>query len=109
MFFFSSLDIQCPDIADPINGQIRFRGDKVSPFDYGTVAEYSCNDGLILLDPDTGLFLDTGLLSADAQVVRVCEGNSSSAIGIWTGLDYLCEGMLSELIQKNYYFLGIYM
>jgi len=95
VFFLLSIDIQCPDIPDPINGQIIFSGDadRISPFDYGTVAEYSCDDGLTLLNPVTGAFFTDGL-----PVERVCESIALSATGVWTGVNYVCQP-LRKLIK----------
>ena len=68
--------IQCPDIADPINGQIIFTTDIRAPFDYGTAAEYSCKDGYTLIGEDT---------------IRVCGGDGLSDVGVWSGEDYTCQ------------------
>ena len=60
----------CPDIAEPVNGQINFSLDVLAPFDFGTVATYSC---------DTGFGLNGG------DVTRMCEGDGSGPIGEWSG------------------------
>ena len=68
--------IRCPDIADPVNGQIIFASDRRAPFDYGTTAEYSCNEGYTL---------------SGAERVRVCGGDGLSDVGEWSGEDYTCQ------------------
>lgn len=60
----------CPDIPNPINGQIYFTPDFLAPFDFGSMAKYSC---------DAGFGLNGG------DIVRVCEGTSDSPIGSWSG------------------------
>ena len=67
--------IRCPDIADPYYGQIDFSPDRRAPFDYGTQAVYSCDDGYTL----------TG-----AESLRLCVGDGSSDVGYWTGQDMAC-------------------
>ena len=67
----------CPDIADPVNGQINFSLDVLAPFDFGTVATYSCCTGF-------------GLNGGD--VTRMCEGDGSSSIGEWSGTAPTCVG-----------------
>ena len=68
--------IRCLDIADPDNGQIVFSTDKRAPFDYGTIAQYSCYDGFTLIGDES---------------VRVCGGDGVSDKGVWSGEDYICQ------------------
>jgi len=84
-----NIDIQCPDIPDPINGQIVFTedADRVSPFDYGSIATYSCNTELTLFD---------GIVTLMGTVQRHCRGSSASAKGEWSGADYTCGNELCK-------------
>ena len=68
--------ISCPDIADPVNGQIIFAPDRWAPFDYGTTDEYSCNNGFTL---------------SEAENMRVCGGDGLSDVGEWSREDYTCQ------------------
>jgi len=81
MYIFHAA-IVCDDLADPINGNIRFSADRdrKSPFDYGTVAEYVC---------DLGYELSSSDLSDHS---RSCDGTASSSEGYWTGFELSCEG-----------------
>ena len=66
----------CPDIADPFNGQITFSSDRIAPFEFGTTATYSCDNGYMLTGGDT---------------VRTCAGDGSSDIGAWSGAAPTCQ------------------
>ena len=66
----------CPDIADPFNGQITFSDDRTAPFELDTTATYSCDDGYILSGGDP---------------VRTCTGDSSSDVGVWSGIALTCQ------------------
>ena len=76
--------IQCPDIADPFNGQILFATDRRAPFDYGTTAQYVCNSRFSLIGDES---------------MRVCEGDGQSDVGVWSGYDYTCQ-FNGELVAK---------
>ena len=67
--------IMCVDIADPENGQIVFSPDTLAPFNYGTVATFSCVTGFGL----------------DGESTRRCDGNESSVNGIWSGSNPVCN------------------
>ncbi len=74
----------CPDIADPLNGQIIFIPDELAPFQYATVATYSCE-------------FSYGL---NGNRTRVCAGDGSSLVGVWDGDAPTCDRTLTEC---NYY------
>ena len=74
--------IQCPDIADPVNGQIIFAPDRRAPFDYGTTAEHSCYSGYQLVNQN---FAPIGEGSQ-----RVCGGDGLSDVGKWSQDDFFC-------------------
>ena len=73
--------IQCPDIFDPYDGQVVFTDDRLAPFEYGTIASYSCNDGFTLIGDKS---------------VRVCGGDGLSDLGVWSGEDYICLSLEGE-------------
>ena len=77
--FPSTSAIMCPDIVDPMNGQIDFSPDAQAPFDFGTLATYSCDN--------------PGWRPNGGDVLRTCEGDSSSPIGSWSGTAPNCVGM----------------
>ena len=65
----------CPHIPDPENGNIDFVVDTTAPFEVGTTATYSC---------DQGFSLDEG------DIVRTCEENDLTS---WSGSAPSCVGM----------------
>ncbi len=70
--------IQCEDLPNPVNGVISFSPDDTAPFDFGTIALYTC---------------DTGFgLNGDDQ--RTCAGNSDSIVGEWIGVPPSCAGTI---------------
>ena len=69
--------ITCLELPAPVNGQISYAVDMFVPFDYSTVAIYSC---------DTGYGLSGG------DLTRSCEGDDSSTTGSWSGSQPTCEG-----------------
>ena len=76
----------CPDIADPINGQIHFSSDNLAPFDFETFATYSCDPGYEL---------------SGGNDVRMCDGNSVSAVGSWNGTAPSCT-------RESYHFVTLH-
>ncbi len=70
--------ILCPTLVPPTNGMIRYDMDMTIPFDYQTMATYSCVAGFTLADGDT---------------VRTCEGSSEGS-GAWSGKGPICQGIL---------------
>ncbi len=61
------------------NGTVMYSVDTVAPFEFGTVATLSC---------DNGFFLDGG-------DVRVCEDDDQlDTVGVWSESNAACEGKL---------------
>ena len=76
--------IQCADIAGPTNGEVTFIPDKLAPFDYGTIANYSCETGFVFLKE---------------EISRTCVGNETSVLGFWTdGTEPPTCGMLKYFL-----------
>ena len=75
---FSSInsDITCETLGSFVNGIITYRTDRTSPFDFGTTATYSCNEGYYLVGED----------------VRTCVEDVSGVNGIWSGSTPRCAG-----------------
>lgn len=59
-----------------MNGEISFSSDDTAPFDFSTVAVYSCDAGFGL--------------SGDKQ--RTCAGDGDDPMGEWSGLPPSCAG-----------------
>ncbi len=68
----------CPDIVDPLNGQIIFSPDELAPFRYETVATYSCEVSY----------------GVNGDKNRMCTGNGSSLVGVWDGEAPICDRTL---------------
>ncbi len=66
-----------------MNGMIEFDVDTTAPFDFGTTATYSCNDGFFL----------------EGNTVRNCEGDGSRRTGLWDGTAPVCTGMCTHLMH----------
>ena len=79
MFILNTAIDSCPDIADPVDGQIEFITDQLAPFDLGTLASYICAPGF---------GIDGG------NTTRVCEGDGNNLFGIWNGTAPSCVGQL---------------
>ncbi len=69
----------CAELASINNGSIAYSPDIVAPFDNGTTASYSCNEGLYL----------------EGNQMRTCQGDDSSLIGTWSGMSPVCAGLCS--------------
>lgn len=69
----------CPDLADPENGNIAFTGDALAPFDVGTMATYSCNEGYSLVGD---------------SAVRTCQNGVSIQEDFWSREAPTCQCML---------------
>ncbi len=68
----------CTDLSAIDNGQVMYLPDPSSPYDYGTVATYACNNGF-------------GLVGG---VTRTCNSDGGvSTMGIWDGFAPSCEGV----------------
>ncbi len=79
----------CTSLTPPTNGIISYSPDNTPPFNYQTMATYSCNPGY-------------GLSVGDS--VRTCISSSAGA-GEWTGTAPICSSMFdisiySELLLK---------
>lgn len=66
----------CPDLSDPVNGNIVFKVDTTAFFEFGTTATYVCNPG----------FGITG-----ESPVRTCDGDHTSTTGAWTETAPTCD------------------
>ncbi len=72
----TSAAITCPALSDPTNGQVTFATDPTVPYDYGTVATYSCGTGFGL----------------SGDIMRTCGGDGLTTDGVWSGIESTCEG-----------------
>ena len=81
IYSFTPTAIVCTSLITPANGLVSYDPDTSPPYDYQTVATYSCNPGY-------------GLFGGDRT--RQCL-NSSSGEGEWKGMVPICEG---ELLLK---------
>ena len=68
--------ITCTSLNLINNGLITFSPDTTSPFDFGTTASYSCNQGSYLV----------------GNVARTCGGDGSGVAGTWSGSTPVCAG-----------------
>ncbi len=75
MFMFAIAATTCTSLAIPTNGIITYATDTIAPFNYQTMATYSCVAGYGLSGGDT---------------VRTCE--TASGGGSWVGSAPTCEG-----------------
>ncbi len=79
--------IQCPTLNDINNGDISYNSrNDAGQFGFNTEATHTC---------DNGFFLSNG------SDVRVCGGNDSSTIGMWSGHIPVCTGESLLLICSN--------
>ena len=69
--------ITCPGLNPVTNGDIFYDPDVFDPYDYDTMATYSC---------DVGYFLE-------GNSIRRCSGDGSSTTGSFDGLSPICTGM----------------
>ncbi len=84
---FFCVEIMCPHIPDPRNGQIVFSEDNIAPFVEGTMAIYSCYQGYSLKGGDA---------------MRSCVRNESTGDGMWNGEAPVCQGMFYALQPAAY-------
>ena len=66
--------ITCPALSPLSNGGVDFSA--ASPYTYGTIASYSCNEGYWI----------------NGDAIRTCGGDDSSPIGVWSGEVPTCDG-----------------
>ncbi|XP_064387965.1 uncharacterized protein LOC135336171 isoform X3 [Halichondria panicea] len=75
--------IMCSGLPTPINGVLIYNTDTTLPYDFGTVATYQCNLGY-------GLIVATN--------TRACNGDSSSTVGVWDGVDPGCDRITCSVL-----------
>ena len=72
----AGIEVACPDIPDPENGDILFAEETTSPFKLDTTATYTCNLGYSLV----------------GEAMRTCEGDGTQERGMWSSLAPECVG-----------------
>ena len=72
--------ISCSVLSSILNGVIEYSMDVTDPFDYGTTATYTCNDGFFL----------------ESNSERICGGDGSTVTGSWEGMTPVCTGMYPD-------------
>ena len=73
-----SAEIECPALTVPANGRVSYTTDLSSPFDIGTVANFSC-------DADFSLNGSTAMLTC-------ADDDQADTIGTWGGTEPSCLG-----------------
>ena len=73
--------IECPALADVMNGDIVYASDMTAPYDLGTTATHSCNSGYSLVGVKK----------------RTCGGDGSSITGEWDRIEPTCKRKLVPL------------
>ncbi len=68
--------VECPALQPIPNGAITYGPDTIAPFNVGTVATHTCNQGFIL---------------GAGSEIRTC---LNSGIMLWSGLIPVCRGTL---------------
>lgn len=71
-----SQGIICEELPESPDGRIEYSSGSLGDQLFGVRATTNCNDGF-------------GLAAGD--IVRTCDGNSSSSAGHWTGTTALCQ------------------
>ena len=85
-FLLPSLAVSCSALDPIVNGVITYSSDTTDPFEHGTAAVHSCNDGY----------------SLEGNLVRICEGDGTSVIGAWSGAPPICTGnVISPNLPPN--------
>ena len=84
--------ISCSELTAPTNGEINYNPDTTPNLDFGTVATFSCNNGL-------------GLSGGDVSIT--CGGDGSNTTGIWGGTVPTCERKLAHKAKKVRMHAGI--
>ena len=74
--------IQCPALADLLDGFILYATDTTAPYDFRTTATHRCNLGFSLVGASR----------------RTCGGDGSTIIGEWDLSEPSCERRLSTSI-----------
>ena len=73
-----SLAVSCSALDPIVNGVITYSSDTTDPFEHGTAAVHSCNDGY----------------SLEGNLVRICGGDGTSVMGVWSGAPPICTGKI---------------
>ena len=68
--------ITCTSLSSIPNGRITYTPDTTSPFDFGTTATYSCDDGFFIV----------------GNSAQTCDGDGSGVGGVWSGSAPVCSG-----------------
>ena len=76
--FFITVAIVCSPLNEIANGLITYSSDTVSPFNFGTTATYSCDEGFFL----------------EGNSTQTCEGDGLRVDGVWSGSASVCAGTL---------------
>ena len=66
----------CLELNASAKGQIEYSTDQTPDFDFGTIATYRC---------------DRGYGISGGNGIRMCGGDVSSSVGLWSGIDPSCE------------------
>ena len=69
--------IICASLSSINNGAITYSPDISSPFNYGTTATHTCNEGFFLVGDST----------------QTCDGDGSGVNGVWSGSAPVCSGL----------------
>ena len=72
--------ITCISLGAPTNGEVTYSSGTTSPFNYGTVATFTCNTGFGLI----------------GNMTRTCEGDGSSPVGLWSEVTPTCVGEIGQ-------------
>ena len=83
MYCSFTVAIVCSTLNEIANGLIAYSSDTVSPFDFGTTATYSCDEGFFL----------------EGNSTQTCEGDGSRVDGVWSGSAPVCAGTLIARVE----------
>ena len=84
--YFCITAIECSMVNALPNGTVMYSVDTVAPFEFGTVATLSCDNGFFL----------------DGDDVRVCEDDDQlDTVGVWSESNATCEGKLAVRIYNT--------
>ena len=78
--------ITCPELTAPANGIVNITFAKSVPNEFGTRARYSCLAGHRL---------------NGGNKTRVCEGDGSNPVGVWSGTSASCTGIIELQVVLN--------
>ena len=74
--------ITCSSLSSISNGVIDYSPDVTSPYNFGTVATHTCNEGFYL----------------QGSNARTCSGDGSSVSGMWSGSAPVCAGKFTQVL-----------